>query len=1664
MLRQSLYAALPWWLMAAVAAAGEPAGSAGDAAKVSYYRQVRPILQANCHGCHQPAKAAGEYQMTSMKALLQGGASGSPAVVPGKPGESYLLEMITPREGKAQMPKGSPALAPGDVEVVRRWIQEGAVDDTPENARQRYDSKHPPVYARAPVIASLDYSPDGKLLAVAGFHEAVLLTADGASRVARLVGLSDRVESVRFSRDGSRLLVVGGSPCRMGEVQVWDAASRKLLRSLPVTFDTLYGASWSPDGSLLAFGGADNALRAFDATNFKPVVFMAAHEDWVRGTVFSGDGKSLFSASRDMTVKMTDVATQRFVGNVTTHTPGVLRGGMQAIDRHPKRNEILAGSADGSPKLFRMEVTAAAAGGGNPNQIREYEAMLGRVFDVRFSPDGVRLFAASSLDGKGQVRCYETDSGKRLWQLDVPEGAMYALACAPDGATLAAAGADGQVRLIDAAGGQLRSKFLPVELTPPAREAAAWFAGAEPTPQLAAPAGQAARPQSVAATKLEVEPARVRIEKPNDYAQLLCTATLADGSRIDATRLVAWKLEGGIGQVSKTGCFTPSQSGGGRIVGELGAQRVEVPVEVAEGAGSYVPSFVRDVNPVLSRLGCNSGTCHGAAKGKNGFKLSLRGYDALLDHRALTDDLASRRVNTASPDDSLMLLKPTAAVPHQGGRLITPDSPYYRTLRRWIAEGAKLDLSVPRVTKIEVFPKDPVVEAVGSSQQMRVVATYADSATRDVTHEAFIESGNTEVATGDRQGVLSALRRGEAPVLARYEGSYAATTLTVMGDRSGFVWQPPETWGKIDELVAAKWQRMKILPSGLSTDAEFLRRVYLDLTGLPPTAAEVRAMLADSRDTRTKRYEVIDRLIGSNDFIEHWTNKWADLLQVNRKHLGPEGAAALRQWIRGQIAGNTPYQEFASKIVTATGSNRENPPASYFKILREPQDTMEATTHLFLGVRFNCNKCHDHPFERWTQDQYYQTAAYFARVELKPDPASGDRKIGGTDVEGARPFYEIVGDKPQGEVIHDRTKAVAVPQFPFPCNYPRVQNATRRQELAAWLTSQDNPYFARSYANRLWGYLLGVGIIEPLDDIRAGNPPTNFELLDYLTQEFTSHNFDVRHILRLICRSRTYQLSIETNRWNEDDKTNYSHAIARRLPAEVLFDAIYRVTGAVSQIPGVPPGTRAAALPDSGINLPDGFLANLGRPPRESPCECERTSGLQLGPVMALISGPTVETAISDPNSELAKLAATETDDAKLVGEIFLRVLARPAAPKEIETSVAALRKLPEEHKELAARLQQVEAQSAAATAEQEKRRHEAIARAKGELEAYEKQIAQQAAEQERQRQQRIAAAEAALRESEGRLQQRLAAWEQQAKGQMAWVPLDPVKLSATNGAQLARQEDLSVFASGPNGKGAYQVVGRSDLASVTGLRLESLADPRLPAKGPGRAPNGNFVLSEFRVEWSPQAEPNKKTPVVLQNAQADFSQSGYEVPTAIDGKRDKGWAVFPKIGENRTAVFEMRDNIGSGPGFFTCLLAHEYQDGEHSLGRFRISVTTSPRPISLRGLPNNFADILAVAPDKRTDAQKAELSAYYRNFDPELKRLAEAVAAAKQSLPVDPKLVQLRGVLAEVSQPLPVDPKLQQLRADVQLSAKQLEKARVTFAQDLAWALINSPAFLFNR
>ncbi|MEO6183550.1 MAG: DUF1549 domain-containing protein, partial [Verrucomicrobiota bacterium] len=1023
----------------------------------------------------------------------------------------------------------------------------------------------------------------------------------------------------------------------------------------------------------------------------------------------------------------------------------------------------------------------------------------------------------------------------------------------------------------------------------------------------------------------------------------------------------------------------------------------------------------------------------------------------------------------ASPDDSLMLLKAVAEVPHEGGRRTTVDSKYYQILRQWIANGANLDMKSPKVTNIQIFPQDPVVQKIGARQQMRVVAHYADGTMRDVTAESFVESGNADVATPEPGGLITTLRRGEAPVLARYEGNYAATTLTVMGDRSGFVWQEPSAWGKIDELVAAKWKRMKIEPSELCTDLEFIRRVNLDLTGLPPSPEEIRAFLNDSRETRLKRDEVVDRLIGSADYVDFWSNKWADLLQCNSKFLGSEGAETFRAWIRKEVENNTPYDQFARQILTASGSTQTNPAASYWKIVRTPTEAMENTTHLFLATRFNCNKCHDHPFERWTQDQYYNLSAYFAQVSIKEDPASDGKKIGGSAVEGAKPLYEIVGDASEGEVKHDRTGKVSPPVFPFPARTQPKDKATRRDELAAWISTPDNRFFASSYANRLWGYLTGAGIIEPLDDTRAGNPPRNPALLDYLTHQFTENKFNAQHLVRLICKSRTYQLSIRPTKWNEDDKVNYSHAIARRLPAETLFDAVFKVTGSTPQIPGAKPGQRATQLADAAMDVGSGLLATLGRPVRQSACECERSSEMGLGSVMALLSGPTISEAINGPTNSLAKLVETEKDDHKLINEVFFRVVNRPATEPETKNVLGLLGSVDSDNAIITNELGTLEVKLAPSITELNRQRDGMITQARTNLGIYDEMTKSLRAELEKRRNSELTLTQRELKEYEKLLPAQAAFWETKnnpADTKTTWLLLEPTKFSATAKNKLARQSDGSITSSGGKSPADFVILAQSSLTNITGVMLEVLPDENLPKFGPGRAPDGNFVLSELELKWA--TGTNKPDAAVkFSEARADFSQNDFSAGQAIDGKVEtgkNGWAVGGAPGIQRhTATFKLEHPITSTNGATLRLVLKQNFGSDQLLGRFRLYLTTGGDPLDF-GLPEKVVQAARAPAGQRQPEQASAILDFYRYSDAEFWKRKQAAVTAAAPLPVDPKLAELQKSLSKAEEPIRLDPYLVQLRVDAQASGKQSENKRLTVVQDLTWALINSPGFLFNH
>ena len=751
---------------------------------------------------------------------------------------------------------------------------------------------------------------------------------------------------------------------------------------------------------------------------------------------------------------------------------------------------------------------------------------------------------------------------------------------------------------------------------------------------------------------MEVYPPALVLSGPEDARSLLVTGWTREGERVDLTSGARIEAPEGIARLESDGYLAPVRDGESHVKVSAGGKSALVPVTVKDMARTAPVSFVRDVEPILNRVGCTQGTCHGAAKGKNGFRLSLRGFDPDFDYTSLIDDLSGRRFNRADPAQSLMLLKPTQGVPHQGGFLFDRDSRFYRVLHRWISEGVRSDVGkAQRAARIELVPDDVVLPEAGAEQRLLVIAHYPEGTTRDVTRDAFFTSSVFTVAEASPAGNIRALRRGETAVIVRYEGQFATARVTVLGDRSGYAWKDVPENNYIDEKIHAKLKKLKALPSDLAPDDVFVRRVHLDLLGVPPTPDAVRAFLAGAvpgegpGGVKARRDRLIAELLERPEFVEHWALKWSDLLQANRKYLGMKGVWAFRNWIREAVARNMPFDRFTRELITGTGGTFSNPESSFYRIAREPVVAMETTTQLFLGVRFMCAKCHDHPFEQWTQRQYYELSAYFAKTGIK---------------KGARPEEEVVYERADdgGEVKHPKTGMPVLASFPFEFGAQVPDLEKPREELALWLTDPRNPYFAKAVTNRVWSYFFGRGIIDPVDDIRASNPPSNPGLLDALVEDFKGHGFDLKHLIRTIVQSRAYQLSVDTNEWNSDDEINFSHQTPRRLGAEELLDAIAVASGAVIRFDGVPVGFHASQLPDSKVNE-GGFLDIFGRPPRESPCECERRGEVSLSQALNLVNGPTIAEAVADPSGRIAKALAAGKSDAEVIEELYLGALGR---------------------------------------------------------------------------------------------------------------------------------------------------------------------------------------------------------------------------------------------------------------------------------------------------------------------------------------------------------------------------------------------------------------------
>ncbi len=765
-------------------------------------------------------------------------------------------------------------------------------------------------------------------------------------------------------------------------------------------------------------------------------------------------------------------------------------------------------------------------------------------------------------------------------------------------------------------------------------------------------------PADPAIVSIEAFPKNISLETAADFHRVIVIARMKDASTHDITRqaklsLAAVNVAHLVGNL-----LTPKADGETKLRINYRGLSTEIAVKVKDAEKPRPVSFQLDVMPVLTAAGCNTGSCHGSARGQDGFHLSLYGFDPKGDYFRLISEMAGRRVNLALPEDSLLITKAIGAVPHTGGKVFKPDSSFYETLVQWIRDGANYDEGeIPQPTGIEIRPGELVLTGKDVRVPFTVRASYSDGSDRDVTTlTAFSSSNDNSVVMDRTTGMATSAERGEAFLLGRFhtftEGSQA---IVVPADLK---YQRPvfKPFNYIDNHVAEKLNKLRIVPSGLASDEAFLRRAFLDVVGLPPTPEEREKFIAETRSD--KRDRLIDDLLGRKEFTEMWVMKWAELMQIRTIKNGPNSVsykAALNyyEWLRERIASNMPFNELVVEMLGAKGGTFDNPATNYFQMENDVLKLTENVAQVFMGTRIQCAQCHNHPFDRWTMDDYYGFAAFFAQVKRKPAEDPRERVV----YDGG------------GEIKHPVTKEDMAPKFLGGAK-PTIKGTSRRESVASWLASPENPWFARNVVNIVWDHYMGVGIVEPVDDVRVSNPPSNPELLDALAEKFVSYDYDFKKLVRDICTSRTYQLSTGTNVTNEADTRNFSKAMIRRVRAEVLLDSISQVTNTTEKYKGLPKGARAVQIADG--NTSNYFLTTFGRATRATVCSCEVKMEPNLSQVLHLINGDTVHRRIRQ-GKIVQDMIAGKKSHAEVIDALYRRVLSRSPTAKEKQKLLAAV-------------------------------------------------------------------------------------------------------------------------------------------------------------------------------------------------------------------------------------------------------------------------------------------------------------------------------------------------------------------------------------------------------
>jgi len=742
--------------------------------------------------------------------------------------------------------------------------------------------------------------------------------------------------------------------------------------------------------------------------------------------------------------------------------------------------------------------------------------------------------------------------------------------------------------------------------------------------------------------------------------QVLATATDAGGKVTDATRAVKWRVEPAEAlAVSPNGTVSPLRDGKATLtaVGADGAE-ASVVIDVANAAVPRPLHFTNDIVPVLTRYGCNGGGCHGKSEGQNGFKLSLLGFEPGDDYGYLVHESRGRRLFPAAPESSLLLLKGTGEMPHGGGARMTRGTPDYQTVVRWMEQGMpKGDAAAAAPVKLTVFPAERLLTP-DDRQQLQVTAHYGDGSWRDVTALVTYESGAKDMATVNENGLVQTARQpGDVAVMVRFMELVGVFRGTIpLGAPLG---EFPPVKNVVDEHVFAKLRTLGLPPSGLCDDATFLRRVTVDITGRIPKPEEVAAFAADA--SADKRAAAIERLLASPQYAEYFASKWASLLRNKRGDRPAYGTHAFHEWIRDMLNRNRPYSEMVAEVVSASGSISTSPPVAWYRTVRQPQDQLQDIAQVFCGQRLQCAQCHHHPYEKWSQNDYYGFAAFFSTVGRKASDQPAEEAV----------FHEWK----EASAANPRT---GQPQKPKPLGGETLKLEPQddpRQPLAAWLTSAENPFFAKMFVNRYWKHFFSRALVEPEDDMRVTNPPVNPALLDALAVEFTKSGFDMKAFVRLVCNSSTYQLSSLPNEHNASDRQNFSRFFPRRLQAEVLLDAIDAVTGLATRFPGQPMERRAVGLPDDSFNGASYFLTVFGRPENSSACECERTQDSSLAQSLHLLNSKGLQEKLMAETSRAAQMAKDARPAGERVRQLFVTAYGREPEPDEVKKAEEYLAK-----------------------------------------------------------------------------------------------------------------------------------------------------------------------------------------------------------------------------------------------------------------------------------------------------------------------------------------------------------------------------------------------------